>query len=131
MDIFFVSLYYYLTGNVDTELYLNYTLPIILIIEHGGKIKTTLFYYLLICASFFLTLTAMAIFMDIGSGYLHVLYRGFIPRVLFSFLILSFAISRNRLIEAQASELSLLREKADVNADQEYLQSRLEGETYQ
>jgi hypothetical protein len=128
MDIFFVSLYYFLTGNVDTELYLNYTLPIILLIEHGGKTRSILFYYSLICAAFFLTLTAMAIFTDIGSGYIHVLYRGFIPRVLFSFLVLSFAISRNRLIEAQASELSVLRKQAGLNAGRENLQPHLEDE---
>jgi hypothetical protein len=125
VDTFFVSLYYFLTGNVDSELYLNFALPMLIIIEHGEKPQAILFYYSLLCITYFITLALITTFSE-EWGFFHNFYRAFIPRVLFSFLVLSFAIARRYLLEAQAVELAMVSKIATHISNREDLHTRLE-----
>jgi hypothetical protein len=90
VDTTMISLAYYLTDNFDSDLYLNYALPILIVLEHNEKPHLILFYYFLISLAFLFT--QILLDFSCGCGFPYVISHAFIPRFTLTLLLLSYVI---------------------------------------
>ena len=95
VDTFFCSLFYYLSGNVDSDLFLNYVLPIVLILDADfDSIRSSIF-FLLVCAADLIALTLMASYCQVGCTYRDIILRGFLPRAIIAGMTFLYALTRS------------------------------------
>lgn len=98
-DTLFCSIYFYLSGNVDSDLYLNYLLPLVLVLEQEMTPAGALLCFGAICAALLVTLTLLAATCTLGCTYSEVIVRGFLPRAGLGLLVFIFGLVRNERLK--------------------------------
>jgi hypothetical protein len=98
VDAFFCSMFFILSGNVDSDLYLNLLLPLLIILEHVNVAHVVLFYYFIWSLLLFIVLILMVAFCQTGCTYSEIIFKTFLPRVTLFLFIVLFVITRNDLI---------------------------------
>lgn len=104
-DTLFCALFFILNGNLESDLFFNLLLPLLIIMEQVNTSSVLLFYYLAWCFLLLVSFIVMVPLSDVTVSYQEMFFNTFIPRVTLLLFIILFIINRNDLIRAQAGEL--------------------------
>lgn len=100
VDTLFCSIFFYLSGNVDSDLYLNYLLPLVLTLERQLSPTVSLLCFALVSGALLITLSGMAATCTLGCTYGEVILRGFVPRVSLGLMVFVFGLLRNEQLKS-------------------------------
>jgi hypothetical protein len=95
VDTIFCSWFLILGDTVNSDLFLNYFLPFLIILENVVEGTEALFYYLLVSGAFLVALAFITKYCETGCTYSYVFVRDFLPRFTMFTLLMIFAIARN------------------------------------
>jgi hypothetical protein len=101
IDAFFCSIFFILTGNPESDLYLNLLLPLLVILEHVNTAHVVLFYYFAWSLLLFVILMVMVAFCKTGCTYQEIIFNTFLSRITLFLFIILFIITRNNLIRTR------------------------------
>jgi len=98
VDAFLCSIFFFLSGNAESDLYLNLLLPLLIILEYVNVAHVVLYYYFIWSLFLLITLFLMVSYCETGCTYKEILFNTFLPRVTMFLFIVLFALTRNELI---------------------------------
>ena len=101
IDAFFCSSFFILSGNPESDLYLNLWLPLLIILEHAHVAHVILFFYFVWCLLLFIVLILMVAYCQTGCTYTEIILNTFLPRVTMFLFIVLFVITRSNSIRKQ------------------------------
>lgn len=93
-DTIFCTVFFSMGGNADSDLFLNYILPIVVVIEQDFSPTVTLGFYGIICAAFFVGLTWIDVTCSYGCSLAELIVRGFLPRITIGLFVILFSLVR-------------------------------------
>jgi hypothetical protein len=95
LDTLFCSLFFYLGDTVNSDLYLNFALPLVIILENCLEAFSILAYYFLVCGALLIVMVLLTKYCETNCTYSHVILHSYLPRVVLGICIMIFAILRN------------------------------------
>lgn len=100
VDVLFCTLFFYLSGNSDSDLYLNYVLPLVLVLEQGLKLIPSMIAFVLVAGSYLLAAAVLYSNCTWGCSFLHFFLRGFLPRLVVAGIVFLFGVTRSLRLRA-------------------------------
>ena len=93
---------------MDSDLYLNLLLPLLIILENVNVAHVVLLYYFFWSLLLLIVLLLMVAFCQTGCSYTEIIFKTFLPRVTIFLFIVLFVITRNNLIKEQTDDLAAI-----------------------
>ena len=94
MDTLFCTLFFYLSGNSDSDLYLNYLLPLVLVLEQALSLIPSLVLFTVVGAAYLIAAALMFRNCTWGCSFLHFFVRGYLPRMVIAAIVFLFGVMR-------------------------------------
>lgn len=102
IDTLFCSMFFILSGNPESDLYLGLLLPLLIVLEHVNAAHIVLFCYFAWSLVLLIILILMVAVCQTRCTYTEIIFNTFLPRVTMLLFIILFFITRKDLVRRQA-----------------------------